>query len=133
MFVISLSSCLRTLIHFLSDFFFSRFEKYVVFFSLCSTYCAFDLIIIPFILKSIMSFRSFLLKSKLVFNISSEFSFNAFSISFSISLISKSSSFSLVFCVFFLCEEYFIVSFLIVPYINSHKIFGLALLLISTI
>ena len=126
MFIISLLSCLRTLMHFFSDFFFSKFEKYVVFFSLCSTYCAFDLIIIPFIFKSIMSLRSFLFKSKLFFNISSGFSFTVFSISFSILSISKSNYFSLVFCVIFLCEEYFIVSFLIVPLIIFHNILGLA-------
>ena len=42
----------------LSDFFFSKLGKYLLFFSPCSTICAFDLIISPFNLFSLKADRN---------------------------------------------------------------------------
>ena len=63
----------------LSDFFFSKLTKYLLFFSPCSTICAFDLIICPFNsvsvnLSSSVSFRIVpVMSSHNVFEIASLF------------------------------------------------------------
>ena len=123
-------NCFKTL---LSDLFFSKFEKYLEFLSLFSTYCALALIILPFIRWSMISVRFTRLLSISVFNCSITFLSVAFwilSSKFSIMsfvLLSVSSSLR------FLFVANLIVSLRIFPFITSHNVLGLALLFIRCV
>ena len=114
---------------FVSDLFFSKLAKYLLFFSLCSTISAFERSINPCILHSVIFLMhyffpvNFLIDSILSLSNVSKMSF----CNFRISLSMISSCFLVCFLVW---VANLIVSFQIVPFMVSQSVFGFAFLFI---
>ena len=118
---------------FVSDLFFSKLAKYLLFFSPCSTISAFERSINPCILSSVI-FSNALFLSSIFFLIDSILSLSDVSkMSFCNFIISLSMIFSCFLVCFLVWVANLIVSFRIVPFMVSQRVFGFASLFIEAI